>query len=480
MHTITIAAFATPETISAAALNACKSAGRVFAQSRRSFCVSPLDAAHIPYADMDALYSEAANSNAPNAAIAAQLLLSAKTADTVYALPGRCPPALLSLLKEKAPPDVFIKVLAGVPFGEAALHCAGCAYETYTNCYASALPQNVDVSLPLVIEGLDDTLRAGEVKVRLLEYYDGAHMVTLCTMHNDGAYAMAKLPLSALDKQPLFAAASVLIVPPAKLISLSRFGFNELVAVTRKLRAPGGCPWDREQTHESLKKAMIEECYEVLDAIGRQDDAGLCEELGDVLLQCVFHAGIAAEKARFTIRDVTTAIVKKLIFRHPHVFGTARADTAGDVLVKWEEQKKKEKQYISHTQVLKLVPGNLPALMRAYKVQKKAGLVGFDWDDPKDALTKLREETDELLFAMDGCGDTGEEMGDLLFSCVNVARLLGLDPEELLGYACEKFIARFEKMEALAAQKGLKLGNMPPNEQNLLWNAIKSAENGQN
>jgi tetrapyrrole methylase family protein/MazG family protein len=295
-------------------------------------------------------------------------------------------------------------------------------------------------------------------------------------MTQTGAYQNKTVPLYELDRQDGFHATTVLFVPPAELLSLSRFGYPELAAVMHTLRMPGGCPWDREQTHESLKKTMIEECYEVLDAIDQNSDAALCEELGDVLLQIVFHAEIAAEQRRFTDRDVTTGIVQKLIYRHPHVFGTGKADTPDAVIEKWEQLKKKEKHFTTQTDVLRAVPKNLPALMRAYKLQKKAAQVGFDWGSAKEAFHKLPEETEELRIAMETNGNIAEEMGDLLFAAVNVCRLLHLEPEEVLTSASEKFLARFAGMEDLALSKGTSLDTMTLDALEALWQAVKSAE----
>ena len=226
-----------------------------------------------------------------------------------------------------------------------------------------------------------------------------------------------------------------------------------------------------------MKGALLEECYEVLDAIDQKDDAALCEELGDVLLQVVFHAAIAESQGRFTVRDVATGIVQKLIYRHPHVFGSVKADTAEQVLVNWDRLKKAEKHQQTQTDAMKSVPRGFPALMRSRKVQKKAADVGFDWDSAEAAFPKISEEAEELRAAMGSGEGIAEEMGDLLFAVVNVARLLHLEPEFLLQEATDKFIGRFSAMEALALSRGTKLENLSFSEQDELWSLIKSTEN---
>jgi tetrapyrrole methylase family protein/MazG family protein len=254
------------------------------------------------------------------------------------------------------------------------------------------------------------------------------------------------------------------------------YSFQELLDIMAKLRKE--CPWDREQTHESLKIYMIEETYEVLETIDRKDKARFCDELGDLLLQVVFHAQIASENKDFDINDVTTAISRKLISRHTHIFGDVRADTPGEVLNNWEEIKKKEKGLESQTGVLKDIPSNLPALMRSYKVQQKAAQVGFDWDKPEDVFEKIDEEVKELREAYES-RDTDritDELGDVLFSVVNLSRFLKIQPELALTGTVEKFIRRFEYVEAESAKMGRNLKDMTLAEMDGLWNEAKKAE----
>ena len=218
----------------------------------------------------------------------------------------------------------------------------------------------------------------------------------------------------------------------------------------------------------------MEECYELIDAIDSGEDDEICEESGDVLMHAAFHAIIASEQGRFTERDVATGIVQKLVYRHPHVFGTTRVHSADEVLQNWDALKMKEKSQKTQTEVLKSVPRCFPSLTRASKVQHKAAKVGFDWPDAESAIPKIDEETNELLRAMHGDGDIGEEIGDLLFAVVNVARLLKRDPEFLLRDATDKFINRFAEMEKRATMQGNPLENLSFDKMNALWDEVKN------
>lgn len=244
----------------------------------------------------------------------------------------------------------------------------------------------------------------------------------------------------------------------------------EIVKVLRAL-----CPWDKVQTHESLRRCMIEEAYEVVDAIDRDDKPNLREELGDVMLQVVMHAELASEKDCFDLVDAINEECDKMIRRHPHIFSTETAKTVDKVLEKWENVKSKEHGNINHAERLRSVPKALPALIRSEKVQKKAADVGFDWDGIDEPLNKVKEEFREFCEAREERDSAAvrEELGDLLFSVVNVARFAGVDPEEALNAATDKFIARFGRLEERAGSLGRKLEDMTLEEMDAVWNEIK-------
>ena len=256
-----------------------------------------------------------------------------------------------------------------------------------------------------------------------------------------------------------------------------KYTLDDLVQVIRILRGENGCPWDRVQTHESIRQDMLEEAYEAADAIDKGNMENLYEELGDVLMQVVFHAEIEAEKGGFTIEDVIRGICEKMVYRHPHVFGNGevQADTAEQVLVNWEELKKKEKHTETQTEVMKNVPDALPALIRARKVQKKAADVGFDFPDALGAIQKVYEEIQELEESVKlENGTEEEEFGDILFALVNISRFLKINPEFALTKAIKKFINRFEYIEKSALLQGKDLSGMTLEEMDLLWDEAKT------
>lgn len=251
-------------------------------------------------------------------------------------------------------------------------------------------------------------------------------------------------------------------------------GIDQLRAIIAALRAPNGCPWDREQTHASLRAGLIEEAYEVVEAINTGDDANLCEELGDLLLQPIFHAQIATEEGRFNFDDVTRTIVEKLIRRHPHVFGEDQCADSAEVLRKWDDIKRAEKGDRA-VSALDGISSGLPALMRAEKVQKKAARVGFDWSEVPPVLAKIREEIGEVEaeLAEGNSARIEEEIGDLLFSVVNLARKLKVDGETALQRATDKFSARFREVETLARERQLALDKLTLAELDELWDEVK-------
>ena len=251
------------------------------------------------------------------------------------------------------------------------------------------------------------------------------------------------------------------------------YNVEDLRALVKALRSEGGCPWDREQTHESIRRDFIEEVCEAVEAINERNIEHLREELGDVLFQVAFHAELEEEKGNFDLDSVADGVVKKLILRHPHVFGEVTVSGSEEVLKNWDEIKRKEKNQSTVSEAMDSVARTLPALWRAEKVSKKAAKAGFDWERAGDIADKLREETGELEAALSGDGDVFEEVGDILFTAANIARKLRIDPEEALNAASEKFIARFSKMEAAALKAGKELRELTPEAQNDLWESAK-------
>jgi len=255
--------------------------------------------------------------------------------------------------------------------------------------------------------------------------------------------------------------------------------FARLVEIMAQLRAPNGCPWDREQTHQTLRSYLLEETYEALDAVEREDWQGLCEELGDVLLQIVFHAQIAAENGQFTIADVCRGIADKLVHRHPHVFGDAQVHGAEQVVANWERLKREGRAAGTPSRsALDGIPAQLPALLRAQRVQGRASRVGFDWTDVTGPLDKVEEELAELRRARAEAKPTAieEEFGDLLFALVNAARFLRVDAEDALRHAVAKFERRFRAVEARFRHQGRELSDASLAEMDAVWEQVKDEQ----
>ena len=254
-----------------------------------------------------------------------------------------------------------------------------------------------------------------------------------------------------------------------------RYNFEDLISIMKYLRAPNGCPWDREQDQKSIRSNFIEETYEVIEAIDTENTELLKEELGDVLLQVVFHAEMESEIGSFNIDDVCNDVCQKLVTRHPHVFGDIKADTSDKALVSWDNVKMQTKSQKSQAEAMDSVSRALPSLMRSTKIQQKAAKVGFDWDNVDGAFDKLTEEVAELkeAIAEDNKEHQIEELGDLLFSVVNVARFLKIDSEEALYKACDKFSDRFRKVEQLATERNIDMKTANLKELDSLWDEVK-------
>ena len=324
-----------------------------------------------------------------------------------------------------------------------------------------------DTTGALVITGVDNAYSAEGVKCALSEYYAED---TRGMLYAGGKSALVKL--YDLDRNIELGTGGIFVLPAVPLYEKERYGLYDLVRVMKVLRGENGCPWDREQTHESLRQYILEEAYEVVDAIDADDICALYDELGDVFLQVVFHAEVARQCGEFDIDDVATAVCKKMIRRHPHIFGDGRADTAKEVVTNWEAIKREEKNNETFVSVLRDVPRSMGAMMRAYKLQKKAAAVGFDWNDANAAFPKVEEELAEWKEELEnGTKDAMEgEAGDLLFAVINVLRLKKTNPELCLNKTCEKFIERLALMEKYAENE---LAGLTLSELNGLWERAK-------
>jgi tetrapyrrole methylase family protein/MazG family protein len=464
---ISIVMLPAPEALTIAQKKVLKNVHQIFVQTRLHPSADFLLEMSIDALSMDDLFESSEDFDALNDAIADRLC---KAGDCVYIATGNIQNSQLPAIKKAAQAhNVRVLVLPHLRAGEVAFP----EREPALAVSAHDLPEQIDPEQNYVVEEIDSRISAGEAKLFLSEFYPDESAVFLASIGKDGIYATREIMLCELDRQKSYDATTILYVEKTQYEARSRHGFDDVMRIVRRLRAPNGCPWDREQTHASLKNALLEESYELIDAIDEDDEAHICEELGDVLLQIAMHAVIAEEQSAFTARDACTELVEKLIYRHPHVFGSIRVSGSDEVLKNWDALKMSQRGQTSQTQVLKSVPKSFPALLRSRKVQKKAADVGFDWSCANDAFYKISEETEELRVAMEQGSNVEEEMGDLLFAVVNVARLLKLEPEFLLMQATDKFIDRFEQMEAFAQARGNELKNLSFKEQDKLWDEVK-------
>ncbi|PKQ36878.1 MAG: nucleoside triphosphate pyrophosphohydrolase [Actinobacteria bacterium HGW-Actinobacteria-1] len=330
----------------------------------------------------------------------------------------------------------------------------------------------------LVVTGIGNAVVARAVARKLREYYAPEHTIVTTGCLESGGFDLRMHTLEELEEVASGCRDTAVFVAPSRIPTPG--GFDELVRIIAVLRGPNGCPWDREQTHASLGKHMVEEAYEAVHAIEQNDLRELADELGDVLLQVVLHAQIGAEEEAFNIDDVIAGIIAKIRRRHPHIFGTAQAETSADVIRNWDAIKRGEKADAAPEGetpgVLAGITPTLPALMYAQKISRRAAGAGFEWENIDGVWDKVAEEIEELKATEPGSPEAADEVGDVLFTIVNVARHLGIDSEDALRGTCAKFIRRFEDMETQAAEGGLVINEMDTDALEQLWLEAKRKE----
>lgn len=468
-----------PEYLTLGALEAFKSAAKVILRTGKHNAAGELERQGIAFDTLDALYEQCDDFDALNERVSQTLWEAAQKNPVAYGVADPAADDTVARLLREAGPKRQVEVLAGVPLsapifsalptlpaGQPVRVLPASAWRS-----AALMPNEA-----LLVLELNSRLTAGEIKGWLMPLYEEEGEVFFFPPGGQARRTCVSIPLLELDRQKKYDHTAAVFVPAAPMSGRTRYDFSDLLQVMDRLRAPQGCPWDKEQTHESLRPYLLEEAYEAVGAINDGDMDHVADELGDVLLQVVFHAKIGSQHGEFDIRDVTTAICRKMISRHAHIFGDVKCDTAEDVLKSWDELKRKERGLTSQAAVMADVPKHLPALMRAAKVQQKAKQAGFDWDDPKEALKKVLEEADEVLRELENCADPSEELGDLIFAVVNVARLCKKQPELLLMAAVEKFIRRFERMEKAIVEDGKALEHLTLSEMDVYWKEGKLLE----
>ena len=402
----------------------------------------------------------------------------ASPADLVYAVPGHPmmgESTVARLRAHAAGRGVTVRVLPGLSFVDACVAAAGADGGDGLRVVDALAPGRIDPTVPLLVCQVYSRRIASQVKLALSHHYPDGHEVLLVHAAGvPGREAVDRRPLYAIDRDESADHLTSLWVPALAPLEALREP-QTLVDVMTRLRAPeGGCPWDREQTHESLRRYLVEETYEALEALDSGSPAALEEELGDLLLQIVFHAQIADEAGEYDFGDVVAGIAGKMIRRHPHVFGEEQAADAGAVLRNWEALKRAERagKDQAHKSMLDGVPRAMPALAYSQAVQARAARVGFDWPDVDGVLDKVAEEAREIVRATTEA-ERHEEIGDLLFVLVRLADRLGVNAEDALRGANQKFRRRFASMEAQARQAGVALEDYDAAGLDALWNEAK-------
>lgn len=460
-------------------LEVLKSSSNIYFRTEKHPNVEYLKSLGVKFETCDKFYEKYDNFDEIYKAIAEELIeIHEEKGDLVYAVPGHPLVAeksvtnLLSLCEEKG---IESKLMPSVSFIDAVIESLKLdPIEGVKIVDAFDIKEQImDKRIGMVITQVYNKFIASETKLALCEYYkDDTDIIFVRAAGVEGLESIRTIKLYDLDRQEDIDYLTSIYIP--KKLDETK-DFQDLLKVMDTLRGEDGCMWDLEQTHESLKKYLIEECYEVLEAIDEEDDEKLVEELGDVLLQVVFHCQIGKEDGYFNINDVVEGITNKMISRHPHIFSDVKVNSSEEVLENWDEIKKKEKSMETYTEELKHVPRCLPGLMRAEKVQRKAGKVGFDWNDVEPAMEKVLEELQEIKDVYKG-GEMSriqEEVGDLIFATVNIARLLDIDPEFAVNYTIDKFIKRFQFIEESGIRNGLDMKSMTLEEMDALWNEAK-------
>ena len=430
----------------------------------------------LPFETLDSLYDRSDDFDAFNFAVVERLLRLAAQSDVLYAVADPAVDASVAALRAQHTASVTLKMLPGVSHADRCLALLDLPAEGY-RLYAAEAFRGARVSPgePLLLCELHSQACAGDCKLRLSALLPDDVEIRFFTADARGSLSMRSIPMYALDRQPEYDHLTACFIPAVARTDRSRFDMEDLVAVMTQLRAPDGCPWDKEQTHETLLTNLLEECYEFIGAVREGDTNHIYDELGDVLLQVVFHAEIARQHGNFDINDVTTAITGKMIERHPHIFGTVRADTSAQVLDNWEAIKRSQRGIRSVSEAMDDISCGLSAAMRAEKVQRKAAKIGFDFPDAISALSKVDEEAREVAACLENSQDPEMELGDLFFSVVNVCRLCHKNPDIALNVSTQKFIERFRKMEKSIQKAGKSIEHLTLSEMDVYWEAEKQA-----
>lgn len=484
-----------------------KSSGCTFLRTGRHPVVNWLVQKGVSFSTFDYLYEQLPSFDAVYAEICRVVLAAARQSPVLYAVPGHplvYEESVRLIMEEAQRQGVNVCLQPALSFLDVVPAALNLSVDAALQVIDGLrIDENLPSSAaPAIITQVHSRLVASDVKISLLEYYPPEHVITVVRGAGiPGEERIWQIPLWELDRLDWLDHLTSLYIPKVQgnwlpvsgdcageqdedLTShlsgkgACRFSLDPLAGLLVRLRGEGGCPWDREQDHLTLRPYLLEETYEVLEALNEENMDKLCEELGDLLLQIVFHAQIASENRFFNLNDVVGGISEKMIRRHPHVFGAVTVKNSDEVHLNWEKIKEEEKNRQPTAHLLDDVPRTLPALMRAVKLQKKAAGVGFDWPDYRGAMEKCYEELTELKEAL-ASGDKKEvekEMGDLFFSLVNLARLINVEPETALAAASKKFVKRFAYVEDKVHTAGKELSKCTLAELDAWWDEAKKNE----
>jgi tetrapyrrole methylase family protein / MazG family protein len=452
----------------------------LFLRTKEHPVISELENEGINFISFDDVYEQNDQFEEVYEEITNRLFSAATQEDIVYAVPGHPLVAerTVQLLLEKGPSqNIHVTIGGGQSFIDALFAAIKAdPIEGFQLLDGTDIKRDdIHTNQHIVIGQVYDAMVASDVKLTLMEKYQDDYMITIVTAAGSSDEKLKQVPLFELDRQVEMNNLTSVYVPPMKEMLPQEF--TSLRSIIAELRGPNGCPWDKEQTHLSLKKYLIEEAYELLEAIEEDDIDHIIEELGDILLQVMLHSQIGEDDGMFSINDVIKSISEKMIRRHPHVFGNAKANNVEDVMENWSKIKTQEKGREPKTSIMEEVNKGLPAIIRAYEFQKKASKLGFDWDKAEKAWEKVLEEIEEFQAELTKKDRRNQlsEYGDLLFAMVNVGRLLSIYPEEALEMANQKFSRRFGYIEKQVTKSGKSFHEFSLDELDHYWDEAKKA-----
>lgn len=456
---------------------------QVYLRTKDHPVVTSLEAEGAAFIYLDSIYEKHDQFLAVYQEIVQILIDASKKEEVIYAVPGHPLVAekTVQLLIEKSEEGIIsLEIGGGQSFLDNIFQAIKIdPIEGFQLLDGTALSvTEIQFQNHLIIGQVYDVFSASEVKLTLMEKLPYNYPVMIVTAAGSKDELIKKIELHELDREVSLNNLTSVYVPPVKDESLLYKDFSYLRNIIAELRGPDGCPWDKKQTHESLRKYLVEECYELIEAINNQDIDHMVEELGDVLLQIMLHSQIGEDSGYFSVDDVVEGITEKMIRRHPHVFGEEKAESVEDVMKHWQKAKSLEKQKEA-TSLLDEVNSASPNLIRAFELQKKAAKVGFDWTDVQDAWNKVIEEIEEFKEEVEkrsASEKLEKELGDILFSIVNIARFYKIDPELAIHQTNQKFIRRFQYIEQSVSESGKKIEEVHLHQLDALWNEAKQKE----